>query len=54
MPTDVALTSLVMPLAEFPAIAREAETRGYRTAWVGEAFQLRAMNSCQPKQLKSS
>src|SRR5947209_20350511 len=37
MPTDVALTSLVMPLAEFPAIAREAETRGYRTAWVGEA-----------------
>src|SRR5713226_6560739 len=37
MPTDVALTSLVMPLAEFPAIAREAETRGYRAAWVGEA-----------------
>src|SRR5437879_7051954 len=37
MPTDVALTSLVMPLAEFPAIAREAEARGYRTAWVGEA-----------------
>ncbi len=37
MPTDVALTGLAMPLAEFPAIAREAETRGYRTAWVGEA-----------------
>src|SRR5947208_15968345 len=37
MPTDAALTSLVMPLAEFAAIAREAETRGYRTAWVGEA-----------------
>src|SRR3989442_3605415 len=37
MPTDVALTSLAMPLAEFPALAREAETRGYRTAWVGEA-----------------
>src|SRR5712664_947502 len=37
MPTDVALTSLAMPLTEFPAIAREAETRGYRTAWVGEA-----------------
>jgi probable F420-dependent oxidoreductase len=37
MPTDIALTALAMPLAEFPAIAREAETRGYRTAWVGEA-----------------
>jgi probable F420-dependent oxidoreductase len=37
MPTDIALTSLAMPLAEFPAIAREAEARGYRTAWVGEA-----------------
>jgi len=37
MPLDVALTGLAMPLAEFPAIAREAETRGYRTAWVGEA-----------------
>src|SRR3984893_2005040 len=37
MPTDVALTSLVMPLAEFSAIAREAKPRGYRTAWVGEA-----------------
>jgi probable F420-dependent oxidoreductase len=37
MPTDVALTPLAMPLTEFPAIAREAEARGYRTAWVGEA-----------------
>src|ERR1700730_15781790 len=37
MPTDVALTSLVMPLAEFSAIAREAENRGYRTPWVGGA-----------------
>jgi probable F420-dependent oxidoreductase len=37
MPTDIALTGLAMPVTEFPAIAREAETRGYRTAWVGEA-----------------
>ncbi len=37
MPTDIALTALAMPLPEFPAIAREAEARGYRTAWVGEA-----------------
>jgi probable F420-dependent oxidoreductase len=37
MPTDIALTSLALPLPEFPAIAREAEQRGYRTAWVGEA-----------------
>ena len=37
MPMDIALTGLAMPVAEFPAIAREAETRGYRTAWVGEA-----------------
>jgi len=37
MPTDIALTGLAVPLAEFPAIAREAERRGYRTAWVGEA-----------------
>ena len=37
MPMDIALTGLAMPIAEFPAIAREAETRGYRTAWVGEA-----------------
>jgi probable F420-dependent oxidoreductase len=37
MPIDIALTGLAMPLAEFPAIAREAEARGYRTAWVGEA-----------------
>jgi probable F420-dependent oxidoreductase len=34
---DIALTGLAMPVSEFPAIAREAETRGYRTAWVGEA-----------------
>jgi probable F420-dependent oxidoreductase len=37
MPIDIALTGLAMPLGELPAIAREAETRGYRTAWVGEA-----------------
>ena len=37
MPTDIALTGLALPIAEFPAIAREAEQRGYRTAWVGEA-----------------
>jgi probable F420-dependent oxidoreductase len=37
MPIDIALTPLCMPIAEFPAIAREAESRGYRTAWVGEA-----------------
>ena len=37
MPTDIALTALALPLSEFPAIAREAEQRGYRTAWVGEA-----------------
>jgi probable F420-dependent oxidoreductase len=37
VPTDIALSSLVNPVAEFPAIAREAEERGYRTAWVGEA-----------------
>jgi len=37
MPIDIALISLATPIAEFPAIAREAETRGYRTAWVGEA-----------------
>jgi probable F420-dependent oxidoreductase len=34
---DIALTSLALPLAEFPALAREAQERGYRTAWVGEA-----------------
>ena len=33
MPTDIALTGLAMPIGEFPAIAREAEARGYRTAW---------------------
>src|SRR5258706_272103 len=37
MPTDIALTALALPLSEFPGIAREAEQRGYRTAWVGEA-----------------
>ena len=37
MPIDIALTGLAMPLAEFPGLAREAEDRGYRTAWVGEA-----------------
>jgi len=37
MPIDIALSALAMPLAELPAIAREAEARGYRTAWVGEA-----------------
>src|SRR5262249_39124989 len=37
MPMDIALTGLALPLAEFPALAREAEERGYRTAWVGEA-----------------
>jgi probable F420-dependent oxidoreductase len=34
---DIALTGLALPLAEFPALAREAQERGYRTAWVGEA-----------------
>jgi len=37
MPMDIALTGLALPLPEFPALAREAEGRGYRTAWVGEA-----------------
>jgi len=37
MAVDIALTGLAMPLGELPAIAREAETRGYRTAWIGEA-----------------
>jgi probable F420-dependent oxidoreductase len=37
MPIDVALTGLALPITEFPALAREAEARGYRTAWVGEA-----------------
>ena len=37
MPIDIALTALAMPISELPAIAREAEARGYRTAWVGEA-----------------
>ncbi len=37
MPTDIALTGLALPITELPALAREAEARGYRTAWVGEA-----------------
>ncbi len=37
MPLDIALTGLAMPVAELPGLAREAEARGYRTAWVGEA-----------------
>jgi alkanesulfonate monooxygenase SsuD/methylene tetrahydromethanopterin reductase-like flavin-dependent oxidoreductase (luciferase family) len=32
-----------MPLAQFPGLAREAEARGYRTAWVGEAAGLEAI-----------
>lgn len=43
MPIDIALTGLAMPLAEFPGLAREAEARGYRTAWVGEASGLEAI-----------
>src|SRR5438552_6420615 len=37
MPIDIALSALATPITEFPAVAREAEARGYRTAWVGEA-----------------
>ena len=37
MPVDIGLTPLTMPAAEFAGLAREAEARGYRTAWVGEA-----------------
>lgn len=37
MPLDIGLSGLAMPVAEFPGLAREAEARGYRTAWVGEA-----------------
>ena len=37
MPVDIGLTPLAMPVGEFADLAREAETRGYRTAWVGEA-----------------
>ena len=37
MPVDIALMALAIPMNEFPAIARESEARGYRTAWVGEA-----------------
>ena len=43
MPLDIALTGLAMPIAEFPGLAREAEARGYRTAWVGEAAGLEAI-----------
>jgi probable F420-dependent oxidoreductase len=43
MRTDIALTGLALPLSEFPAIAREAESRGYHTAWVGEAAGLEAI-----------
>jgi probable F420-dependent oxidoreductase len=43
MATDIALTPLAMPLAEFPGLAREAEARGYRTAWVGEASGAEAL-----------
>jgi probable F420-dependent oxidoreductase len=37
MRTDIVLTGLALPLSEFPALAQEAESRGYHTAWVGEA-----------------
>src|SRR5499426_375150 len=37
MPVDIAITPLVMPISELPTIAREAEARGYRTAWTSEA-----------------
>ena len=43
MPLDIALTSLAMPVAELPGLAREAEEQGYRTAWVGEASGLEAI-----------
>jgi probable F420-dependent oxidoreductase len=43
MPIDICLTPLAMPIAEVPALAREAEARGYRTAWVGEAAALEAI-----------
>jgi len=43
MPIDIGLTPLAMPVAELPALAREAEARGYRTAWVGEAAALEAI-----------
>jgi probable F420-dependent oxidoreductase len=34
---DIALTPLAVPIEELAGLAREAEARGYRTAWVGEA-----------------
>ena len=43
MPIDIGLTGLAMPVAELPGLAREAEERGYRTAWVGEASGLEAI-----------
>jgi probable F420-dependent oxidoreductase len=43
VPVDIAVTGLAMPLAELPGLAREAEERGYRTAWVGEASGLEAI-----------
>src|SRR5713101_1064416 len=48
MPIDIALTALAMPITEFPAIAREAEARGYRTAWVGEASGAEAIRALDP------
>ena len=43
MPIDIGLTGLAMPVAELPGLAREAEARGYRTAWVSEAAGLEAI-----------
>ncbi len=43
MAIDIGLTGLAMPVAELPGLAREAEARGYRTAWVGEAAGLDAI-----------
>jgi probable F420-dependent oxidoreductase len=43
MPLDIGLTALALPFAEFPALAREAEVRGYHTAWVGEAAGIEAI-----------
>src|SRR5262245_1994181 len=43
MPIDIALSPLSVPIPELPALAREAESRGYRTAWVGEAAAAEAI-----------
>ena len=43
MAIDIGLTPLAAPVSEFAALAREAETRGYRTAWVGEASAAEAI-----------